>query len=198
MFWHDLHFHFYFITVVDKWDYTSESIWLLKEYLQRMNHEWKWFQMWQMQKGYICHNHSQFAQISKAWYNWNGNQMHVRLFLPKPNIIFGSYEMGWTVDNLNVVHNNRVPITPKKIYPCWMFVHLSFKSRGLSTWVTDLWALIRFFSHVMWLLSTAQCVLCAVRCHCTVSFLAQVLDTVTYFVSQVLEVATVTYFYIYW
>ena len=92
----------------------------------------------------------------------------------------------------------RCQITQKKIYPCWMFVHLSFKSRGLSTWVTALWALIRFFSLVMWLLSTAQCVLCAVRCHSTVSFLAQVLDTVTYFVSQVLEVATVTYFYIYW
>ena len=32
----------------------------------------------------------------------------------------------------------------------------------------------------------------------TVSFLAQVLDTVTYFVSQVLVVDTVTYFDIYW
>ena len=40
--------------------------------------------------------------------------MHMRLFLPKPNIIFGSYEMGWTVDNLNVVHNNKVPDNTKE------------------------------------------------------------------------------------
>ena len=35
---------------------------------------------------------------------------------------------------------------------------------------------------------SAQCVLCKVRCH--VSFMAQVLDTVTYFVSQVLDTAS--------
>ena len=44
------------------------------------------------------------------------------LFPPKPNIIFGSYKMGWTMDrgmvdkladNTNVVHNNMVPDNTK-------------------------------------------------------------------------------------
>ena len=46
------------------------------------------------------------------------------------------------------------------------------------------------FLSILDFLYNAQCVVCKVRCHCIYSFMAQVLDTVTYFVSQVLDTAS--------